>query len=90
MKRAVFTVPIYFVVLAALLAPVLPTSGGAGSKASKSLAKGSQAPDFELPVLKITTDKKGNHTGAVTDEKVKVADLRDQQKTVVLFLSSYT
>ena len=50
---------------------------------------GSVAPDFELPVLKITTDDKGVRTGSIKDQKVKLSSLREEQ-IAILFFSSYT
>ncbi len=90
MKRTVITLPVFGIALAVLLASSLATFAGAGSRQSKSLTVGAQAPEFGLPILKITTDDKGNHSGAVTKEKVELSKLLDQKKIVVLFLSSYT
>jgi hypothetical protein len=50
---------------------------------------GSVAPDFELPLLKITTDDKGVSTGSIKDQKVKLSSLREET-IAILFFSSYT
>lgn len=54
------------------------------------LEVGSKAPEFKLPILKITTDKDGNKIPELTDQTVTPSALQKENKTVVLFFSSYT
>jgi hypothetical protein len=81
---------VFYVLVMMFLTPATPVWGEAGSKKSKILKVGTQAPAFSLPILKIVTDKDGKHTGEVTKKKVTLADLTKEKKTTVLFFSSYT
>lgn len=50
---------------------------------------GEEAPDFELPVLTLTTDADGKPIGKLSDEKIKLSSFRGK-KPVCLIMSSYT
>ena len=50
---------------------------------------GQVAGDFELPLLKAETNKKGEKFYRITDEKVKLSSFREK-KVVCIFMSSYT
>ena len=54
-----------------------------------TLNTGQIAPDFELPVLKETTDEQGNAAYQITDEKIKLSSFRGK-RAVCVFFSSYT
>ena len=53
------------------------------------LQTGQPAPDFELPLLQVETNKKGEKVYRITDEKVKLSSFRGK-KVVCIFMSSYT
>jgi len=50
---------------------------------------GAEAPDFELPWLKLEKDAKGQIAGKISKEKVKLSSFRGK-KVVCIFSSSYT
>jgi hypothetical protein len=56
---------------------------------ASGLQLGSQATDFELPLLKDESNAEGEKGYRVTDEKIKLSSFRGK-KVVCLFLSSYT
>jgi peroxiredoxin len=71
--------------LAALVQPI-----HAEDKWNKTrLPNGTDAPDFTLPRLEITTDDDGNNSGSITKKTVTLSEFRKKQ-VVVLFFSSYT
>ncbi len=78
-------VPFVVAVCAALSLPAL-----SADKWNKlCLPVGTQAPDFTLPRLMVTTDPDGKSTGSITEETVTLSSLRNRQ-IAVLFFSSYT
>lgn len=60
-----------------------------GVSAQGKIVVGEEAPDFELPVLTLTTDADGKPIGKVSDEKIKLSSFRGK-KPVCLIMSSYT
>ena len=50
---------------------------------------GQDAPDFELPVLTLSTDADGSPIGKISDEKIKLSSFRGK-KPVCIIMSSYT
>jgi len=74
-----------------VLLPILFVSSVSAQRTYKNcLEIGSEAPDFNLPILKISTDDDGNHTAELTDQKITPSILKKNNKTFVLFFSSYT
>ena len=69
---------------------ILATGAARADRWSKDLLPvGTEAPEFSLPRLKITTDEEGAQTGSVTEETVALSSLTNNP-VVVLFFSSYT
>ena len=63
--------------------------GGRRSQRPPALKEGDLAPDFELPILKASTNAEGKEINIITDEKIKLSSFRGK-KLVCLFFSSYT